>query len=102
MVHNPIGSKDLKPIFVENKCERYRNEKCVSAQMNECNEEIKIWLCVIVRDEINAFYFVWNLNVHERDCKNWKENANQQDFQFQVFSQSHHDSYRHLMQLFWS
>jgi hypothetical protein len=42
MVHNPIGSKDLKPIFVENKCERYRNEKCVSAQMNECNEEIKI------------------------------------------------------------
>jgi hypothetical protein len=45
---------------------------------------------------------VWNLNVHERDCKNWKENANQQDFQFQVFSQSHHDSYRHLMQLFWS
>jgi hypothetical protein len=42
MVPNPIGSRDLKPIFVENKCERYRNEKCVSVQINGRTEEIKI------------------------------------------------------------
>jgi hypothetical protein len=42
MVPNPIGSRDLKPIFMENKCERYRHEKCVSVQINGGNEEIKI------------------------------------------------------------
>jgi hypothetical protein len=42
MVPNPIESRDLKPIFVKNKYERYRNEKCVSVQINGCTEEIKI------------------------------------------------------------
>jgi hypothetical protein len=42
MVPNPIRSRDLKHIFVENKCERYRNEIFVSVQINGCTEEIKI------------------------------------------------------------
>jgi hypothetical protein len=41
MVPNPKGSRVLKPIFVENKCERYRNEKCVSVEINGHTEEIK-------------------------------------------------------------
>ena len=58
MVPNPIGSRDLKPIFGENKCQICRNEKCVSVQINGCPEEIKVLLWVIVHDGINTFYFV--------------------------------------------
>jgi len=42
MVPKPIRSRDLKSVFMENKSERYRNEKCVSVQINGGNEEIKI------------------------------------------------------------